>query len=279
MGSSLILGIALAVTGCAVRPPEIDALWEYSDPAASEARFRASLEQADGDARLEILTQIARTYSLRERFAEANAVLDEVEPRLASSGPRPRVRYLLERGRTLNSAGEPEKARALFVEAWERAGEAREEGLAVDAAHMVAITYAGTMQGVEWNRRGLALARASSDEKARSLIPALLNNCAWDLHGMGRYEEALAVFEEAQREWTALGKPRQIEVAKWSVARCLRSLGRWRDALAILRALEAEQTARGAIDRDVALEIAADLEALGEGEEARRYRELARSER
>jgi hypothetical protein len=55
---------------------DIDAFWEYSDPAASEARFRHALDQASPDQRLELLTQIARTYSLRRRFAEAHAELD-----------------------------------------------------------------------------------------------------------------------------------------------------------------------------------------------------------
>ena len=46
----------------------IDSYWEYSDPAASEARFRAALPQATADERLELLTQIARTHSLRRQF-------------------------------------------------------------------------------------------------------------------------------------------------------------------------------------------------------------------
>ena len=97
---------------------DIDSFWEYTDPAASEARFRAAMTSAQGDARLELLTQIARTYGLRQRFDEAHAVLNEVERQLADAGPRPRIRYLLERGRTFNSSGESDKARALFVEAW-----------------------------------------------------------------------------------------------------------------------------------------------------------------
>jgi len=53
------------------------------------------------------------------------------------------VRYLLERGRTFNSAGEKDRARPLFVQAWEIAGAAGLEGLAVDAAHMVPIVVGG----------------------------------------------------------------------------------------------------------------------------------------
>lgn len=219
---------------------DIESFWEYSDPAASERRLRAALDGARGDERLELLTQVARTHSLRKSFAAAHALLDTVEPELAAAGARPRIRYLLERGRTFNSAGERERARELFEKAWKLAGEAGEEGLAVDAAHMVAITLSGTAGALDWNRKGLALASRSSHAKARALIPAMHNNMAWDLHELGRYEEALRAFEAALAEWTARGRPRQIQVAKWSVAQCLRSLGREREALEIEKALEAE---------------------------------------
>jgi tetratricopeptide (TPR) repeat protein len=241
---------------------DIDSLWEYGDPAASEARFRAQLAAAQGDDRLELLTQIARTDSLRGRFAEAHRTLDEVEAGLSRAGPRPRIRDLLERGRTFNSAGDASRARGLFLDAWEAARGAGEEGLAVDAAHMVAITESGTPAALEWNRRGLALARDSHDAKARSLIAAMLNNSAWDLHAMGRYEEALAAFEAAEQAWTRRGGRRQVEIARWTVARCLRSLGRHREALAILHALEAAQVARGPVDPDVIEEIAANAAAI-----------------
>ena len=237
---------------------EIESFWEYSDPAGSEARFRTALASAQGDERLEILTQVARTYSLRKRFDEAHRLLDEIEPQLASAGPRVRVRYLLERGRTFNSSGSREKARELFVAAWEAARPSGLEGLAVDAAHMVAITHSGSVEAIPWNERGLALARGSNDAKARALIPAMLNNSAWDLHDLERYAEALPVFEEALKEWTARGRPQQIRIAKWSVARCLRSLGRFREALDIQRALEREYAAAGESNRDVLDEIAAN---------------------
>ncbi len=253
---------------------DIDAFWEYSDPAASEARFRAALASAEDDEQLELLTQIARTFSLRGQFDTAHAVLDEVEQELDGAGMRPRLRYLLERGRTFNSSGAPEQARALFVAAWEQAqatGAIGVAGLAVDAAHMVAITYAGAPEAIDWNRKGLALARTTDDPKARALIPAMLNNSAWDLHGLGRFDEALALFEEARAEWEARGKPPQIQIAHWTVARCLRSLGRCDEALALQEALAAEHAAAGTVDGYVWEEMAENLAALGRMEEARLY--------
>jgi tetratricopeptide (TPR) repeat protein len=250
---------------------DIDSFWEYSDPTLSEERFRTALGSATGDQRIELLTQIARTYSLRKRFDDAHNLLNEIEPQLANAGPRPRIRYLLERGRTFNSSGAKEQARGLFVEAWEQARAAQQEGLAVDAAHMVAITYSGTLDAVAWNRRGLELARTSQDSKARALIPAMLNNSAWDLHELGRFAEALPLFEEAQTEWIARKKPEQIQIATWAVARCLRSLGCYADALALQHALEAEHAAAGTADGYVLEEIGENLAALGKLDAAKPY--------
>jgi tetratricopeptide (TPR) repeat protein len=181
----------LAASSLGAAAADIDALWEYDDPAASEARFRAALVTASGDDRLELLTQLARTDSLRGRFAEAHRVLE-----------------------------------------------------------------------LEWNRRGLALANASRDAKARSLIPAMLNNSAWDLQALGRREEALSTFEAAERAWSARGGARQVAIAKWSVAYCLRSLDRPRAALVILAPLASARASDTQLRRDVLEEIALDALAV-----------------
>jgi len=252
-------------------PIDIDSFWEYGEPAASEERFRNAMALATGDERLELLTQIARTYSLRKRFDDAHHLLDEIELQLSDAGTRPHVRYLLERGRTYNSSGEKDKARSLFTQAWERASTFGLEGLAVDAAHMVAITHMGTPEAITWNQRGLSVARPSQDPKARALIPAMLNNTAWDLHDSGRFKEALPMFEEALAEWMTRQQPEQIRVAKWSVARCLRSLGRYSEALAIQTRMEAEHREAGTVDGFVFEEMAENLAALARLEEAKPY--------
>ncbi len=249
-------------------PSEIDALWEYEDPELSESQFRAAAERAKGDERLELVTQIARTHSLRGQFAEAHSVLDGIEKEIARAGSRARARYLLERGRTFNSAGESSQARTLFADAWELAEAHGLAGLAVDAAHMLAIVLSGTPEAIEWSERGLDLARKSADRKARALIPAMLNNAAWDLHKAQRYDEALALFREAQTEWEQQGRAAQIQVARWSVGRCLRSLMRFQEALSIQRGLEAEHAQAGTKDGYVFEEIAENLAALGNAAEA-----------
>ncbi|MCU0765111.1 MAG: tetratricopeptide repeat protein [Burkholderiaceae bacterium] len=262
--------LAAAFACSTVGAMDIDSYWEYGNPVASEARFRGLLGEVHGDERLEVQTQIARTYSLRRDFAQAHRLLDEVEPRLAGAGAAPRVRYLLERGRTFNSAGEKDLAKPLFVEAWQVATAAGLEGLAVDAAHMVPIVVGGA-EGAEWTKRGVELARRSNDPKARAMLPALLNNHAWNLHDEGRYAEALSVFREAQTAWLATGRQPQGRIARWSVARCLRSLGRFDEALSIQRALEQEWAVAGAADGYVFEELAELLDATGRPDEAKPY--------
>jgi tetratricopeptide (TPR) repeat protein len=265
--AALAAGLLVSIGSSAMN---IDSYWEYSDPAASEARFRAALPQATADERLELLTQIARTHSLRRQFGEAHALLDEVEPQLGGAGPVPRTRYLLERGRTFNSAGDKARAAGLFQQAWETASAARLDGLAVDAAHMLAIVEPPASAAV-WTQRGVERARGSTDPNARGLLPALLNNHAWNLHDEGRYEEALQAFREAEVAWLATGKQPQGRIATWSVARCLRSLKRYEEALQLQQRLEQEWQADGSADGYVFEEIAENLEALGRLEEATAY--------
>jgi tetratricopeptide (TPR) repeat protein len=255
----------------------IDAFWEYSNPAASEARFRAALPQATADDRLELLTQIARTHSLRRQFDEGHALLDEVERQLNGAGPAPRTRYLLERGRTFNSAGDKARSIPLFEQAWETAAHAGLEGLAVDAAHMLAIVEAPD-KAAAWTERGIEWARRSSDAKARGLLPPLLNNHAWNLHDAGRHEDALRTFREAETAWHATGKQPQGRIATWSVARCLRSLQRHEEALQLQQRLEQEWQAAGSADGYVYEEIAENQEALGRFAEATAYFRRTESE-
>src|SRR5690242_3899990 len=189
-------------------------MWDFADPAKSEQRFRDALAHASGDWRLELETQVARTYSLRGRYAEAHRLLDEIEPQLATAGVKPRLRYMLERGRILNSAGHKSAAEPLFVQAGRLAEEAGEDDLAIDAAHMVAIV-AGGERALDWNRRALAMAQKARDPAAKRWKASVLNNMGVELNELGRHEEALAVFERALDAYRERGEPRDIRIARW----------------------------------------------------------------
>ena len=82
---------------------DVAALWNFSDPAASEQRFRQALATASGDDALELQTQIARTYGIRRNFTEARRMLTGIEADVARAGAAPQVRWHLELGRTYAS--------------------------------------------------------------------------------------------------------------------------------------------------------------------------------
>ena len=140
--------------------PELDDLWDFDDPVGSAARFeRAAGEHQSEIVRAELETQRARALGLQRRFAEADALLDLLEPALG----RLAVRILLERGRLRNTAGSTEDAIALFEEALVAARREGETFLAVDAAHMLAI--ADRPHAEQWTDEAFAELRNTSDER------------------------------------------------------------------------------------------------------------------
>jgi tetratricopeptide (TPR) repeat protein len=252
--------------------PDIDTLWDYSHPDVSEARFRELLPRAersgDRDYHLQLMTQIARAQGLGRRYDEAHATLDGVCERLGDDLPRVRVRYLLERGRCFNDTKKHADARACFVEAWELARAKGLDGLAVDAAHMMGIIEPGD-EALAWNLKAMGHAKGSSDPKARRWLASLQNNIGWTYHGIGQYEKALEVFEDALRLRVEQGKPENIRIARWSVAKMHRLLGRAEQALETQRQLHDELAAIDEPDGYVFEETGECLLALGRGEEAR----------
>jgi tetratricopeptide (TPR) repeat protein len=156
-----------------------------------------------------------------------------------------------------------------FAAAWELARTLGEDGLAVDAAHMLALVDAPPGEGT-WHTRALDLADTSPDPDARRWRGSLWNNIGWARFEAGDVGGALAAFETALAARREQGKPRETRIAEWSVARCLRALGRPAEALAIHERLTAETAAAGdPEDGYGAEEIGECLLALGRGEEAR----------
>lgn len=247
--------------------PSFDSLWNFSDPEATEEAFRKVLAEhrdAPESYRLALLTQIARTLGLQRRFEEAHEVLDDVEAELGDDD-MPRVRYLLERGRVLNSSGEPKKARQLFEEAFEVADRAGKDRLAVDALHMVAIVADGE-EALEWNLKALEYAENSEQSGARKWLGSLCNNIGWSYHGLGDYEKALEIFKKGVAWREEQGEPVPSRIARWTVARTLRSLERVEEALEAQRAIRAEFEDS---DPYVDEELGECLAALGRLDEAR----------
>ncbi|HVT13298.1 MAG TPA: tetratricopeptide repeat protein [Fimbriimonadaceae bacterium] len=251
---------------------DIDSLWDFNDPVATEAKFRelVPIAETGGDEAYlsELLSQLARTQSLQRKFDESHAILDRAETLPASKGGRPRLRILLERGRAYNSSGKKDLARPLFIEAWELGDKLGEDRLAVDAAHMIAIVESGE-EALRWNLIALGLAITSEDPGARRWRKSLHNNIGWTYFEMGDRETALGHFRKSREAAEEMGDVESERIARWCIGKSLRVLGKVEEALEIQEQLQKD---RGGQDAGYGSEEMGEcLYALGRAEEAKPY--------
>lgn len=273
---AVLFTIALAMTAHAAAPANdtfartLDGEWDFGKPAVSEQRFRVELAKwpPDSAQAQEVRTQIARALGLQRKFDDAHALLDGVEAKLPDLPAHVRVRYLLERGRTLNSSGTPLRAVPLFAEALALAERERDEFYAVDAAHMLGIA-APASERLGWNLKALALAEAAVEPRARDWRASLYHNIGWTHFDAGDARQALDFWQKALALRERMGNADRIRVAKWTVARGYRALGRLDDAEAIQKALAVEFDAVGEPDGYVYEELAEIALARGNVDAAR----------
>jgi len=238
----------------------LDAAWDFDRPAESEARFRALVSQQPPQSReaAEALTQVARAQGLQRNFSGADTTLDRVQTSLDALPARVRVRYLLERGRRDNSSQRKAQAIAWFEQALGASSSDTLPGAAyyrVDALHMLAIA-APPEQQLEWHRRAIDAAGAADDARTRGWRGSLLNNLGWTLHDQGHYTEALDCWRQALAAREAANDVPRARIARWTVARGLRSLGKLDEAEVLQRALADELQAANAPDGYVFEELA-----------------------
>ncbi len=259
----------------AATPPDLDSLWDYDHPVETEQKFRAILPDAERlggvGYKAELLTQIARTLGLQQKFEDAHALLDTVVPLLTKAGETAAVRYRLERGRCFNSGQKVDSAIPLFREAWERADKAGLDFYTVDAAHMLAIAVPAAEKS-QWNDRAVATAEKSSDPKARRWLGSLYNNIGWSLFEEKKYDSALAMFRRALEFRQTQGKPDLIRLAKWCVAKGLRFTNQVDAALAMQEELLLEIDSTSAEPDGFVFEELAECHlTLGHVEKSREY--------
>ena len=247
---------ALVLTGGTAMAADIEALWDYNQPAVSETRFRDALKTESGDDALELETQIARTFSLRREYTQAHALLDSVQRRMSGkTRPAVRVRYLLERGRTFRSANETAKARPFFLEAWQIGDKEKLTLLAIDAAHMMGIVEAGD-EAQRWNERAMALAMGSNVPRALRWRGSLANNMGHTERERGNLDAAMKHFQASLTAFQLTRSGSQIRMAKWQIANVMRLQKRFDEALALQLVIESEAAEAAEPDGYVFEEIA-----------------------
>jgi tetratricopeptide (TPR) repeat protein len=257
-----------------------DALWNFDDPAGTEARFlevRQGLGAPEDHGRLlELDTQIARTQGLQGRFNDALAMLETVQVTLRPGETRAAIRYELEFGRVLRSSGSPEAARPFFERAAALAEAAGEDRLAVDARHMVALVEPDPARRVSLMLDDLEFAAASADPDARKWRGTLWSNIGMAFHEIGDLADALDAFETAAGFWED-DDPSRALIGHWMVAWTLRLQGKLTEALAMQEVLERAHAEAGTPGAYVQEELGELHLALAKGPDAENHRRQARS--
>jgi tetratricopeptide (TPR) repeat protein len=244
-------------------------IWDFDDLEGTEGRFRELLAGERSDAtRAEILTQLARIEGLRGNIDEGRRLIDRARA-IAGDDVLARARIDLELGRLHRSSGSPDEAFPLFGSAFALAEGSGEGSLAADAAHMAALAAPDAPGMLEWTRRGMDAVERSGDPSDTYWLGPLLNNLGWHHHDAGEYEEALAAFERALevRERDP-GRPGEIEIARYAVAKTLRALGRADEAAALMEKAIAWTREVGQPDGWFHEELAEDYAALGRDDDA-----------
>jgi len=195
----------------------LDQLWDFADPAGTEARFRLELTEGpyDDAERNELKTQLARSLGLQERFAEAWEVLASID---VEDDALVDTRVALEAGRLRNSAGEAVAAIGDFRAALAFAEAADAEFLMIDAVHMLAIADAA---GADvWAEMGIERASASADQRTRRWLVSLTNNRGWQAFDAGEYDRALADFTSSLENAERYGTEQQRQWAREAIDEC-----------------------------------------------------------
>ncbi len=262
---------------------DLKPLWDFDSPAQSEERFRFALITAAGDDAFILQTQIARTYGLRADFARAQAILKGIEPQLQTAGEEARTRYWLELGRTYSSGTHPpdsqssdakEMARNAYSKALETAKAGQLDGLAIDALHMLAFVDTEPADQLKWGQEALAVSQASTQPAAKAWEASLRNNVGYALYQLGRYEEALAQFQQAVVVRERGTDQEATRIAHWMVGWTLRAMNRTDEALTIQSRLEREYEVAGKPSPYVFEELELLYRATGDEARAKHYAEL-----
>jgi tetratricopeptide (TPR) repeat protein len=237
---AILIGLFIAgcmVTGgCDVKQdlPDFDKMWDYGDPAATETNFRELLPAAEksGDIsyHAQLLTQIARAQGLQDKFDEAVKTLDDASFITRDDMALAHIRIFLERGRVLNSSGQPEVAMRSFRSAWKWAEAEHYPRYAVDAVHMLAIAAPTPQEQIDWNLKALEM--IENDPTENRWLPAVYNNLGESYARAGKYREALGAFRKLGDDPYALKDQSRMH----------RAMGRPGEALAIIEPVVQKQS-------------------------------------
>ena len=158
-----------------------DAMWDYQHPDSTEIKFAEILPLLtdspettyDAEYHVELLTQIARAQGMQGKFDEAGRTLETTDSILTKNMKTGKIRYLLEKGRILNSSGKREASKPVFLEAYDFGKENTLDYYTLDAAHMMGIVEPPEKQ-LDWSLKAMKIAEASSDQRCKGWLGTLI---------------------------------------------------------------------------------------------------------
>lgn len=225
--------------------PNFDAFWDFSHPDSTEMRFKEILPllsqtsefAVSQEYQAELLTQIARAQGLQGKFAEAARNLQKADSLITDKMPKARIRYLLEKGRLLNSMNNRQAATEFFRQAYDIGLRDSLDLYTLDAAHMLGISLPPDQQ-LEWSLKALEIAKTSPDPRCKLWEGTLYNNIGWTYFDRKDYLNAEKMFRQ-DLDWRLENDDQKgARISRWAIARCLRALFRFEEALHIQLALE-----------------------------------------
>jgi hypothetical protein len=122
--------------------------------------------------------------------------------------------------------GGTDDAVALYREAYRHAADADLTGLALDAAHMLAI--ARPDEEDRWVEAALVLADGSTDPLVPGMLGALLTNLGFSRVDEDRWDEAAQAFQDALAAYERRPDPATVETARSTYTWALEARDRYR---------------------------------------------------
>lgn len=125
--------------------------------------------------------------------------------------PENHVVKLCVEGMQAEGAGDLERARAVFTQAWEQATD--------DYEHCIASHYLARHQGtpeetLHWNETSMRYAESVADERVEDFIPSLLLNLGHSHEQLGNTGEAARFYEQAVTRADALPEGRYGKIVR-----------------------------------------------------------------
>ncbi len=259
-----------------------NAMWDYQKPDQTEQLFLSVLKTVKNSAEtsydrnyhVELLTQIARAQGMQGKFELAEQTLNSADSLITENTKTGKIRFLLEKGRLLNSSDKREDAGSIFLQAYNYGTAQKLDFYTLDSIHMLAIVESPEKQ-LAWNLKAINIAANSDDMRCKSSLGTLYSKVGWRYHDLADYAKAMEYFQDGLEYRQNSNDAKATRIAKWTVGRCYRSLKEYAKAKEIMLALEKEIDENELPKDGYVYEELAELYQLEKDSKAKKYFGLA----